>query len=501
MRIYAYFLSFLLIFAPAYAYAIFPAIGAIAASTAGRVAVSTGTGVVLKKVAPNALQKIAKAAVAICQKNKTAFAFCSAVTTAMVSDGIDIDVNIDNSDTNNVDVDIYKREVDENICALSFYYRLLDGEYVPYPPAEYFYENVFMPRMKTLYTQFDVNTFKSTQAGYDILQEYVNQATVSIDKTGRVVRNDYKLTNYYINLPFTYVYSGQIREQSYQVKLYYKCTQNFSDGKKYLSDDDIYQYFIDNVSDDDITNIYNYDFSKHYEIEINNNSDTGDNVNKQKDVEDPNEPQKKVSDDAAKKMKDKEDDYHPDKINDENCDKNENGEYDECGADREDNPDDNCPSGYVQYNGNCIKKDDDDTANKECPAGTVSVNNGTCIKPEENDEIDPEEDRPAACDSNEFYKKVCDWIDWTQEDYEPDEDTKPDIKDATEDLELKEDRIKFNAECPPPKQITISAGGRTISLNWSYQQWCDSFIDLKPYLIGLSSISSVLIITGVRKNG
>lgn len=96
---------------------------------------------------------------------------------------------------------------------------------------------------------------------------------------------------------------------------------------------------------------------------------------------------------------------------------------------------------------------------------------------------------------------MCDWIDWTQDDYQPDDDTKVEIKDGTDNMKLDDDMIKFEAKCPPPKQVSITVAGYSVQLEWSFELWCATFTKLKPFLVGLSGISSVLIITGVRKNG
>lgn len=132
----------------------------------------------------------------------------------------------------------------------------------------------------------------------------------------------------------------------------------------------------------------------------------------------------------------------------------------------------------------------------KCPSGSVKVDD-VCVKIPDSDD-----DKPLFCDSSEFTKKVCDWIDWTQEEHdelEPDAG-KVDITDKSKDLNIDQNRIDFSNQCPAPTPINTSVGGFPISTELNYQPLCDFFTMLNPFVIGMGGISSALIIAaGVRR--
>lgn len=140
---------------------------------------------------------------------------------------------------------------------------------------------------------------------------------------------------------------------------------------------------------------------------------------------------------------------------------------------------------------------------QECPSGSVKVDN-VCVKIPDS-EIEPpiEGEEPLFCDSSEFTKKVCDWIDWTQTEHdEPDPDAgKVDIKDKAEDLSIDNDRIDFTNQCPAPTPIVTSVLGFPVSTELNYQPLCDFFTMLNPFVIGMGGISSALIIAGGARRG
>lgn len=134
---------------------------------------------------------------------------------------------------------------------------------------------------------------------------------------------------------------------------------------------------------------------------------------------------------------------------------------------------------------------------KECPSGSVKVDD-VCVKIPDSDG-----DEPLFCDSSEFTKKVCDWIDWTQTEHdEPEPDSgKVDIKDKSEDLSIDNDRIDFSNQCPAPTPINTSVGGFPVSTELNYQPLCDFFTMLNPFVVGMGGISSALIIAGGARRG
>ena len=134
---------------------------------------------------------------------------------------------------------------------------------------------------------------------------------------------------------------------------------------------------------------------------------------------------------------------------------------------------------------------------QQCPSGSVKVDD-VCVKIPDSDG-----DEPLFCDSSEFTKKVCDWIDWTQTDHdEPEPDSgKVDIKDKSEDLSIDNDRIDFSNQCPAPTPINTSVGGFPVSTELNYQPLCDFFTMLNPFVVGMGGISSALIIAGGARRG
>lgn len=134
---------------------------------------------------------------------------------------------------------------------------------------------------------------------------------------------------------------------------------------------------------------------------------------------------------------------------------------------------------------------------QQCPSGSVKVDD-VCVKIPDSDGDDP-----LFCDSSEFTKKVCDWIDWTQTEHdelEPDAG-KVDIKDKSEDLSIDNDRIDFSNQCPAPTPINTSVGGFPVSTELNYQPLCDFFTMLNPFVVGMGGISSALIIAGGARRG
>jgi len=134
---------------------------------------------------------------------------------------------------------------------------------------------------------------------------------------------------------------------------------------------------------------------------------------------------------------------------------------------------------------------------QQCPSGSVKVDD-VCVKIPDSDG-----DEPLFCDSSEFTKKVCDWIDWTQAEHdEPEPDAgKVDIKDKSEDLSIDNDRIDFSNQCPAPTPINTSVGGFPVSTELNYQPLCDFFTMLNPFVVGMGGISSALIIAGGARRG
>lgn len=224
-------------------------------------------------------------------------------------------------------------------------------------------------------------------------------------------------------------------------------TCNKSD--KYQNNQQIINQTINNKSDTEINNIIEKYIT---EIEINNYCSNGGKCD---------ELSKDFADEVFKKL----DKYDIDKIHKDNCEVKNNK--------------------IVSCEKAKIKKDDEEENQQE-----------------ENDETGKsDKDNKINCDASEFHKKICDFIDWYQDDdYQPkDNDKEQTVKDLSDNLKIDDKRVKFNAQCPPDKHFEINYMGVTKTSKISYTRYCEFFVMLKPFLLGLSGIASVLIITGVRR--
>lgn len=238
---------------------------------------------------------------------------------------------------------------------------------------------------------------------------------------------------------------------------------------KRLSNDelnDLAKKISERMDNDDIINYYNNDYG---DITINNQRYDGDEINQQTNIDNKcqnnscNELSKEVEN-AVRKGK-----IDIDDVNDKNCTLEKNtGKYIACNIDIDKDSDDSDTT-------NNTDKDDDDTTN--------NTN-------KDDDEI--------KCDSSEFHKKVCDWIDWTQKDLDEQEDGKVEIKDLSKDLELDDDKINFGRACPSGPTVDISFAGARVYHQISYDGLCVSYEDMRPFVIGIGGIVSVMIIGGRR---
>lgn len=454
MKFYIYSLSLLLAFAPAVSYAFAPPVIAIAGSTAGRVAVQEGSKAVIKKVAPNAMTNLMKNAVATCKANPMAMYGCTKILKEMEDDDVVINHNVTNN--NDIEVEIYRITDDTSEC-------------IKICPTAIYDSNSCSDDVESYYRKHNANygLFKSddykkfTNFVYkspDLSKVTKNSSTQSV-QISISMEYDYSTFNGSWSKPEKYTHSIN----PYAVKL--ECPNL---NKRYLTDEEIAKYVRKHATGDDITNIYNYDYSQHQNITVNNKTESGDTINNQKNKFDKSENEKTTSENATQKMRGKHKDYDIDDINDENCDKNEKGEYDKCGKDRD-------------------KKDgeDDDEEKKEDE------------DEEDKDKKKDDEDELIDCKASEFHKKVCDWIDWTQEEHEPKTNTKVDV-DEPELPKIDDDKIKFRHQCPEPKQININVVGYDYEAELNYEPLCEFFSELKPFVVGMGWFGGAFIIAGRR---
>lgn len=215
------------------------------------------------------------------------------------------------------------------------------------------------------------------------------------------------------------------------------------------------QKIVNNISDDDVTYIIN---------------NYGDDIEIQKYCSE--NACDELSNEFGQEVQNNQDKYDIDKINKANC-VVKNGKIVSCDnakIDKDDEDDDSTQ--------------EDDTDNSD----NSSDNDGT-----------KEDDKKINCEASEFHKKVCDFIDWYQDDFDHDNtDTSAEVDDKTDDLPKHKDYIKFNAQCPPDKIINLSFAGVNKSLTWTYKDFCHAMIELKPFVVGFSMITGAFIIAGRR---
>lgn len=463
MKLYVFFLSFVLAFLPSLSYAFAPI--AIAGSVAGRVAVQTGTGAVIKKMSPTAKQGLIKNAIALCKANVLAMKACSDIIEDMLGD----DIHVENKTTvnNDIDVEIY-RKITSDECRVSTRYQVrhdsIQGPYSAYgsdldsirPGIHASLSAITKSGMK----RYDApDTPKMLQEYQDFLSR--NKFTKSQDW------KNYKSASEFYVYDFFLGETSWERNHGYGVYVDYRVDCYKPNDKDYLSDDEIEDYFNKRADGDDITNIYNYNYSKHDNITVNNKTESGDTINNYKNDFDKNEAEKNVSANATEKMKNKRKGYDIDDINDENCDKNEAGEYDKCGDDRgkKDGDDEEEP-----------KKDDEE-------------------KKDDEKKEDEEEDL-ISCKTSDFHKKICKFIDDMDEFLDESDDSNTQLKKSDDEPRPTSTKISFGGGCPSNTVINFSYLGfsHTFVLFDSVRfcEFLDDFV--KPSVVVISALWGVRIL-------
>ena len=107
-----------------------------------------------------------------------------------------------------------------------------------------------------------------------------------------------------------------------------------------------------------------------------------------------------------------------------------------------------------------------------------------------------DEDKTINCDATGFHKKVCDFIDWYQDDDGLDDNTKIDVKDDTP--EPTNANIDFKATCPPPYEVNISLYGIDINFTLLDTPEVCSFLHtwIKPIMLVIAPLQAVYILGG-----
>lgn len=447
----AIILAFFIVFSPVYSYAVLPALIASAASAAGRVLVGNG----VKKVSQTALSRAGMGIVGLCKKNPLQ---CVGIGVGILGlldkDGFTVDIAGEGDTTNNINIEIYKIPPNDTcevqvsfgtsyLSAPDFYNGFLDNynsknensKYLQYSGWSEPFDSVIAYYKSPSFNKSSATTQWKSSSGLPVKFRYDRQAKSSSGGWNPVSSDP--------------AYNSS-------VTAYYRCMP-YPTNKTYLTENEFYNYLQQNISADDIKNIYNYDYSQHPNITINNNSYGGNTINN--DLSVSAEPEFKVS--PSLKLDIESNKVNLDNINDENCTKNEAGEYDKCG-------------------------DTEEPTDPENPDPDTPV---------------PPEPSPIECDANGFYKKVCDWMNWTQKPHTEPTTTNVVVVDKTSDIVIDDSRIRFNDQCPSPKDINLTVAGHSFSEFLDYQPLCDFFTQLHPFVVGMGGVSTALIIAGGVRRG
>ncbi|MBE0974907.1 hypothetical protein IH776_26685, partial [Escherichia coli] len=112
------------------------------------------------------------------------------------------------------------------------------------------------------------------------------------------------------------------------------------------------------------------------------------------------------------------------------------------------------------------------------------------------DKVNENLEKMQKCNETEFNKKVCDFVDWFQEEPTKPTDEKPAIKDIEAESSNK---IDMAGSCPAPYQINFSVFGHSQDNSISYQPLCDALEMLKPIFVGAGALSSMFILMGYSR--
>lgn len=246
-------------------------------------------------------------------------------------------------------------------------------------------------------------------------------------------------------------------------KVNYKC------GGEKLKDD-LMKKVQDKISDDDAQDIIN----NYYKNEVENTFNIEQYCATSNSCLD-------IDNDFSKELNTKDYDYT--KVSKENCEV-ENDKIVSCEKAKKTKSDNDDDSDNTNQDDKKDKDDDSDDTNNS---------HNTDKKDDDSD------NQEIKCNSSEFHKKVCDFIDWYQDDdLDNDDDTKVKVKDLSDDLSIDDDRIKFGRSCPSGPVVSISFKMVNINYQISYEGLCQAFEKMRPFVIGIGGLVSVMIIGGRR---
>lgn len=452
-KLLAIILAFFIVFSPVYSYAVLPALAAAVGSAGGRVLV----GNVIHNLKKAALSKAGMAWMA------TGVAASAGLKSAIESDDWTIghatggggsggtwngspDSYVD--DDGNISLDIYKlSDINYDVtCVFSLY------------PIS---SNSFSPKASDA-----AQYYISTESTVYNLKLPATPETVDSDAENLLgpVLSSQVTTNWstHSNLVIPFTTSSGTRYK--QIFRYCKLAP-FPSNKIYMTENEFNSYLTNNTtnnnSGDMIKNIYNYDYSQHPNVTINNNTTGGTDINN--DLSISADPELNVTPRLRLDLENNR--VNLDNVNDTNCTKTPEGAYDNCTGE----PD---------------PEDEEET------------------DPDDPNNPSPEDPPPIECSANGFYQKICDWMDWTKKEHTQPSDTNVDVTDKTSEIVIDNSRIAFDDQCPTPKDIDITVVGHSFSESLDYQPLCDFFTKLHPFVVGLmGGVPSAMIIAGGARRG
>ena len=141
----------------------------------------------------------------------------------------------------------------------------------------------------------------------------------------------------------------------------------------------------------------------------------------------------------------------------------------------------------------------DTTPKPDTGTGTnpdTGTGTGTGTNPSTNTGSTTNFELPAFCN---YAAKLCDWLDWTQEDKELEEAE----KEEPEELDLgtiDKNRFRANGQCPAPIEIneSVRSLGKSVDfdLTIEWTQICNVAEDTSPLVLLISTITGLLILVG-----
>lgn len=106
---------------------------------------------------------------------------------------------------------------------------------------------------------------------------------------------------------------------------------------------------------------------------------------------------------------------------------------------------------------------------------------------------------PEFCN---YAAKLCDWLNWTQEEpqekeSEPTEPEEEKLDDLLDQMHVS--HIKGRGYCPPDNQIPINIAGLSSNITLSYQPFCSLATQARPAVILIAWIVAAFIVTGTSR--